>query len=140
MDSDTEDKIDALCLRGNEQIDEGNYLKAVSIFEQALQLVPEPKFEYEATGWLYVAIGDAYYFQGDHEKSLDCFHHAYRIYGVENLNPFILLRLGQCNFHLGNEKEAVDFLLRAYMLEGEDIFEDDPSFLEYLKKHVNLES
>ena len=38
-------------------------------------------------------------------------------------NPFIHLQLGQCQFELGNEQIAADELTRAYVAEGNDIFE-----------------
>ncbi|MCY1445511.1 hypothetical protein D9M71_620280 [compost metagenome] len=40
-------------------------------------------------------------------------------------NPFVLLRLGQALVDLGNESVGVDYLLRAYILEGEEVFEED---------------
>ncbi|MDF5873149.1 hypothetical protein P4112_16025 [Pseudomonas aeruginosa] len=45
--------------------------------------------------------------------------------GVEN--PFVHYRLGQCQVKLGNAALAVESLLKAYMLDGEEIFlaEDD---------------
>ena len=44
-------------------------------------------------------------------------------------NPFVWLRLGQSAFELGNAKQATDALLSAYMLEGDEIFEDeDPKY------------
>ena len=40
-------------------------------------------------------------------------------------NPFVWLRLGQAAFELGMDKQATDALLSAYMLEGDEIFEDE---------------
>lgn len=47
-------------------------------------------------------------------------------------NPFIQLRLGECFFELGNITKAKEHLLKAYMIEGEEIFEDEP------QKYMNL--
>lgn len=52
------------------------------------------------------------------------------------------MRLGECCLEIGNEKNALEYLLRAYMLAGKEIFEpddegnDDKKYFEYLKNHV----
>ncbi|MNU07428.1 hypothetical protein D3C72_2530110 [compost metagenome] len=46
-------------------------------------------------------------------------------------------RLGQCQWKLGNEALAVESLLKAYMLDGEEIFmveDDGASFLTILQE------
>ena len=55
-------------------------------------------------------------------------------------NPFILYRLGQCHIKLNKEDKGVEFLLKAYMLDGDSIFHEDPEGTLYLKtlKHKNL--
>ena len=42
-----------------------------------------------------------------------------------------MLRLGQCAYELGKQ-EAAEYLMRAYMLAGEEIFEDED------EKYFNL--
>ncbi len=39
-------------------------------------------------------------------------------------NPFVMLRLGQCCYELDKE-DTQEYLMRAYMLAGEEIFEDE---------------
>ncbi len=49
-------------------------------------------------------------------------------------NPFILLRLGQTYFELGNMKKAADELVRAYMGVGTEIFEgEDPKYFDLVR-------
>ena len=59
-------------------------------------------------------------------------------------NPFIMLRLGECCLEIGDEKNAVEYLLRAYMMEGKEIFEPDEDgeddgqkYFDFLKTHVD---
>ncbi|HXL33219.1 MAG TPA: hypothetical protein VN968_28545 [Bradyrhizobium sp.] len=47
-------------------------------------------------------------------------------------NPFIVYRLGQSQTRLGNVDKGVEYLLRAYMLDGEDIFSSDQNGEEFL--------
>lgn len=49
-------------------------------------------------------------------------------------NPFILLRLGRTRVDLGNAERVVEYLLRAYLLDGEDVFERDGAYLQMLRE------
>jgi hypothetical protein len=52
-------------------------------------------------------------------------------------NPFLHLRLGQCQFELGALDGAADELMRAYMGAGSDIFKDqDPKYLRFLQSRA----
>ena len=52
-------------------------------------------------------------------------------------NPFLHLRLGQCQFELGNLDRAADELARAYMGTGIEIFEDEEGkYFEFLKTRL----
>ncbi len=43
------------------------------------------------------------------------------------------MRLGQCSYELGRD-DAKEYLLRAYMLAGEEVFEyEDPKYLGSIK-------
>ena len=49
-------------------------------------------------------------------------------------NPFLHLRLGQCQFELGDLERAADELARAYLIEGIAIFtDDDQKYLNFVK-------
>ena len=49
-------------------------------------------------------------------------------------NPFLHLRLGQCQFELGFDVIAADELSRAFLLAGEEFFlDEDPKFLALVK-------
>jgi hypothetical protein len=52
-------------------------------------------------------------------------------------NPFLHLRLGQCQFELGNLDRAADELARAYMGAGLEIFDsEDAKYFEFLKMRM----
>ena len=137
MTDEQASQIDRLSELGNDAMDDEKYDKAIAYFTEALGFVPQPKEDWEATGWLYASIGDAYFMQEEYSKSLDYIAKAYTVYG-DDVNPFILLRYGQCACELGDEKKAVELLLRAYMLEGEEIFEGEEKYLEFLSARVKL--
>ncbi|MDE6499238.1 MAG: tetratricopeptide repeat protein [Rikenella sp.] len=131
-------QIEKLSEQGNRAMDKENYEKAIDLFQQALALLPEPKEEWEAYSWLRVSIGDAYFMLEDYVKSEENFRMGY-VAGELLDNPFVLLRLGQNYVELEQEERAVEYLLKAYMLEGEDIFEEEEEYLEWLAERVDLE-
>ena len=52
-------------------------------------------------------------------------------------NPFLHLRLGQCQFELGNLDRAADELARAFLIEGKQVFEDsDPKYLDFVESKL----
>lgn len=107
-------------------------------YQKALELVPVPKNQWEAATWLYVAIGDAYFLEKEYEKALNNFYAAYNCPGAID-NPFINLRIGQCLYELKDLEKAENFLLKAYMLEGIDIFKsENKKYLKFLKEKYNL--
>lgn len=114
-----------LAEQGEEASDAGNFAKAVTLWQQALAAA-DPADE-DLAFWLYASIGDAQFQLGDYSAAYASEQEALKIGGTGN--PFVWLRLGQSAFELGNAKQATDALLSAYMLEGDEIFEDeDPKY------------
>jgi len=138
LSEDIQDALEELCDQGNEAMDEGEFQEAVSFFMQALDILPDPADEWEPYGWLQAALGDAYYNMRQYETALDYFRKAYAFAGPEEVNAFVLLRLGQSFRKLGDDKNATEYMLRAYMLEGEDIFEENQNDFAFLKAAVPL--
>jgi hypothetical protein len=51
-----------------------------------------------------------------------------------------MLRLGQCYLEDNNTELAQEYLLRAYMMEGRDIFEEEsPKYLKFLGDNIDLD-
>lgn len=95
--------IQEFCNVGDKYSSKRVFTKAIEYYNKALLLVPEPKENYEATTWIYTAIGDSNYLSKNYAEALDNFNAAYKSYGGVS-NPFILLRLGQCYHNLDNNK------------------------------------
>lgn len=132
LESDIHDRIAALSEAGDALAETEDYEGAIDKYWDAFELLPEPKIRWEAGTWLLAAIGDANFFQGDFAAGRENLSMAMH-YPDAIGNPFIHLRLGQCQFELGNLDRATDELLRAYMAEGVQIFaDDDPKYLAFL--------
>lgn len=127
-------KIKSYSNKGNTVLEEANFDYAEQCFQDALELIPEPKNEFSATTWLYAALGDVYYQQGAYTAALDAFMGAYN--GSEGYyNPYVVYMLGKIYYELGVMNKAKEFLTMAYMVAGEDIFlEDDGKYLEMVEK------
>ncbi|QSQ14175.1 tetratricopeptide repeat protein [Myxococcus landrumensis] len=127
------ERIQALCAEGDALAEKGDPAAALRSFKAAFQLIPEPWLEYEATTWVCTAIGDMLFQLGEFSRARAALVDAVR--APEGLgNPFIHLRLGQCEFELGDLRRAGDELARAYMGGDEELFEEeDPKYLRFLK-------
>ena len=82
-----------------------------------------------------------YFQKKQYEKAHECFDKARgNLSGEGYGNPFVMLRLGECCLEIGDEKNATEYLLRAYMFEGREIFYDGKKYFDYLRTHVeNIE-
>lgn len=129
------EQIVKLCEDADQLLEENQFEESIQKYADALDLVPNPKRNWEASTFIYTSMGDAYFIWERYEQAKDCFNHALNCPdGIAN--PLILLRLGQCLFQCGKETMAKEYLLRAYMLEGEELFSDEDE--TYLKLIENL--
>lgn len=119
------DKIEILSERGNILLENQHDWKgAVAVWQEALDLLPEPKTQWEAALWLYASIGEADRLGHDNPAAKDSLYNALNC-PDGHMNPLVLLRLGQTLADMGEVDEGVEHLLRAYMLDGEEVFEED---------------
>jgi len=131
-------KIQKLSKKGNKMMDKLQFNEALYYFNEALSLIPESKKDWEASTWLYVAIGDAFFFLNDFEKSKNYYFNALNCPDGTS-NPYIYLRLGESQYELNEKENSLENLLKAYMIEGELIFEDsEQKYLEFLKENMDL--
>jgi tetratricopeptide (TPR) repeat protein len=138
LEPQVDERIQALCEEGDQLADEELYPEAREKYIEALKLLPDPKNNWEASTWIYVAIGDTYFFSDNFRKMLDYFENAVQCPGGLG-NPFIHLRLGQAYFEQKNLEKSADELTRAYMGADIDIFvDDDPKYLAFLETKIEM--
>ena len=70
MDDQSFEKIETICAKGEDLAEQECYEQAIEEYKKALELVPEPKYDDEASVWIYAAIGDAYFMLDEYEKAL----------------------------------------------------------------------
>ncbi len=139
MNKEIEEKINELAEEGNSYYD-SNKQKALETWNKALELIPEPKNIYSETVWFLAQIGDIYFNDKKYREAYKYFEDAKNNLSGEGYdNPFVMLRLGQSAYEIGNKEQALEYLLRTYMLEGKEIFEEDEKkYFEFLKSNVDL--
>lgn len=136
LKEDVYNRILDLCSQGDDLVEDSKYAKALGFYSKALDLIPEPKHEWEASTWIYTALGDTCYLKGDFAASKNYLFDALNCPdGLDN--PFILLRLGESLCELGEVDKAKEYLLRTYMLEGYSIFySEDDKYFDVIKDDV----
>ena len=129
-------RIKELSAEGDSLAESAIYEKAIEKYNEAWNLVPEPKSEWEASTWLLVAIADACFFAGYYTSGIEALQYSLICPEGEN-NPFIFMRLGQCQFEKNEYFLATENLCRAYMLQGKEIFaSESPKYFEFLKTKI----
>jgi len=131
------DRIQALCSKGDALAGKGNYPAALKEYWGAWDLLPIPQTDWEAATWILAAIGDANFLGHDFPAGRDNLSMAMRCPGAVG-NPFLHLRLGQCEYEQGHLDRAADELTRAYMGAGEEIFADAQKYFAFLKTRIKL--
>lgn len=126
-------KVDDLSSQGNDLCDESKFAQAIEKWRAAIELLPEPRVDWEAYTWLSASIGDAQYQAGQLDAARNSFYDALNGPGGQE-NPFIHYRLGQSLIRLKEEDRGIESLLKAYMLDGEEIFSADDEGAKYLQK------
>ncbi|MBG6233931.1 tetratricopeptide (TPR) repeat protein [Pedobacter sp. CAN_A7] len=138
LTDEQEEKINSYAQKGNDEVEIENFEHAIGWFNKAMEVLPEPKKAWLATGWLSACIGDACFNLHKYREAVKYLLLAKEVYGPNDANPFVLLRLGQCYYHLNKEEDAKEYLLNTYMLEGPDMFVDEPLYFDFLKSKVLL--
>ena len=126
-------QITELCRSGDELVSEDRFRDAISAYETAWDLLPEPREDWEAATFILAALGDAQIAMGEYALAAETLKRAMHCPDAIG-NPYLHLRLGQCQFELNNLDRAGDELSRAFLLEGPLLFrDDDPKYLAYVK-------
>ncbi|KLD72362.1 tetratricopeptide repeat protein [Xanthomonas pisi] len=134
---ETSAELDRLCALGDRHADAGDFPSALAAYRSAWNLLPDPKEDWHAATWILAAVGDANFRSGDFTAGRDTLSRAMHCPGALG-NPFIHLRLGQCQLELGNLDRSADELMRAYMGDGPEVFaSEDPKYLEFLSTRAN---
>ncbi len=122
LDPAIDKRIRQLCAEGYRCFDEGEQEQALRRFYQAWTLIPKPQTQYEISGWVLTAIGDAYFAKCNFSAGIEALRSALFCPKTAG-NPFVHLRLGQCYLESHNGEEADRHLARALYSGGSELFD-----------------
>jgi hypothetical protein len=126
--------IRAKAEEGERRMAAGDYHGAFGLFVEALKLIPEPQEQWNAAGWLLVALGENAIRAGSFQAAEGPLTDAMWCPGTIG-NPWVHLRSGQVRFELGQTDRAGDELARAYMGGGREIFDgQDPKYFALVER------
>lgn len=125
---------------GDELVERGKYKEAIAYYEEAMNRLPEPKEDWALFDTIAICIGDSYYEMGEYIVA-DRFYTMSLTRGSGIENPYVWYVKGRNLIKLSNKEEGVDALMRAYMLDGTDVFDtDDGEFLSYIEPYIGAEN
>ena len=132
-------RISELSELANDLLNANDAISAIELLLGALNLLPNPKNNWEAYTWINGPLGEAYFILKDYSRAKEVLFDA--LNGPDGWeNPFILLRLGESLYEMGEKDAASQYLARAYMLEGEELFKDEDSkYLVLLKSKLLID-
>lgn len=116
--------IQLLLDEGDKLFDKGKFAAALEKYEEARSLLPSDTERWEASTWVLAAIGDTCFLTGDFVRGQQMLDQAVRC-PEGATNPFVQLRLGQCEYELGRLDQATIALSLAFATGGEEVFEDE---------------
>ncbi len=123
---------------GEDLLDAEEDRDALTCFQAAWDLIPEPKGKWQRALQVLAAVADCQFFLGDYEACSRTLQFALCNDVAGPADPWICLRLGQCYFELGNEFAAGNWLTAAMMIGDVDMFEnEDPKYWAYLKTRLD---
>ncbi len=123
------DNAERLFAQGENYADANIGGAALNCFRAAWEVLPEPREAQPPAVRIQAAIADECYFIGEWANCRDAVQHAFRC-GADQANPFLRLRLGQALFELGEQAEAENWFVPAFLAEGPSLFaDDDPKYL-----------
>ena len=114
-------EITRLSREGDEAAVAGRFDDAIVKYESAYALVPESKWDWDASTWILIAIADAHFHAG---RFVECSAPLQEVMHCPDAigNPFVHLRRGQVFYELGDKESAADELARAFLSEGRGMF------------------
>lgn len=112
------------------------YEEAIASYEAAVDSLPAPKEDWDIFTTITVSIGDAYY--ENHKNVIADSYYAMALKTGDGVaNPYVWYAKGRNLIKLGEIKAATDALMRAYMLDGDEVFKIDNNMLKpYIEDYI----
>jgi tetratricopeptide (TPR) repeat protein len=125
------DEIDKIAEKGDKSLHEENYDLALSFYEKAWSLIPEPKMSWMMpTLWIAHGFYLTYFNKSDYENALVWGDVQMKVKSSIDSGP--LINMGMALFELGKLDEAFKYFEDAYNYGKKRAFQERP------KKYLNF--
>lgn len=132
-DYDHRPKTPVEWLELGEAIEEQSIDRALTLYWRAWHELPRPKGKQQLAAQILSAIADCEFQKGNYDECQRTLKQAFEECRLPEDSPFARLRLGQCQYELGNTTQAETWLLSLYKEHGREPFEgEDPKYLEFV--------
>ena len=123
--------LEDLAAQGSDLLESDDPEGAIQVWEQAIGLLGANPVDHPTAMWFFASIGDAHFEMNHFQEADTALAQALIAGGTDN--PFVWLRKGQSLVELGATEAGVEALTSAYMLDGDEIFEEeDPKYRQLL--------
>lgn len=112
--------------------------EAADKYEKALRMLSLKRENGEQTARTLSALGDCEYVKRELRAAL---RYYLKVFSLTDgyANPYALLRAGQVYYDMELPQKAKPYLIRAYLIEGNSLFEgEDPKYFELIKNEEML--
>lgn len=120
---------------GNDLADAGRFAEARKEFQSAWDLLPDPKYHWDAARWILMGLADMSFQLGEYKAAKSTLDEFAKWYPVDDLDEneyiFFLIMNGQVDFELGNKNQALQQFNQLFELAGPDAFQDQ-KYLQFL--------
>lgn len=130
MDKKNKNEFMKLCEEADKLLDSGKIVEAIHQYQYALSILNDK--DWGGAVLAFIGIGEAYQELGDYEKALTSFLAC--LDTEERDEPYIIMNIGICFYHLGDIEEAKKFLYVAYNFGGEEVFEGSEEYLKLVAR------
>ncbi|NQZ56403.1 MAG: hypothetical protein HRT88_02880 [Lentisphaeraceae bacterium] len=117
------DKFNQFYDEANDFFVKGKLDDALYIFAAALELIPEPKNEWEESIDVLAGIADVWFVKKDYQVCVDALNDALQCPDADQI-AYLHFRLGQAYYELKDIPNATEAFYKAHLLD-EDIFEEE---------------
>lgn len=127
----------AMYEKGVEYMEEGEFINAEKCYKETLRLAEKHNLDRSNSLFAEIAIelGECYYEKKEFDVAKDYFYDAIN-YEIGMKNPYVFLGIGKCWIKSGDDVKAKEYLIKAYMLGGKDIFQYDEKTYELIREIV----
>ncbi|WP_067782722.1 hypothetical protein [Actinomyces vulturis] len=128
-------ELETLLERLDQLIEQGAWADVIQASIKALECLPKPIMQWEIAKDLYRGLAQGCISETMYDQAVRATSEMMSCAGGVEDYALWLLR-GESFLSLGQEREAADSFMRAYMLEGEDAFGGEVDmYLEFLREH-----